>query len=266
MKIQKTMLIIGLICFAFVSNLFAQDALVKSITGKVEYSIDGVEWDDVKVNMKLAKGTMISTSFKSTAVIAINDSLLHVKPLSRMSLEELSKTQDEVQTDLYLVSGKVQVEVKPRAKQEIVNFTVKSAVATASVRGTGFIFDGANLLVNHGEVSLQSNNGFARSVRGGEFSKTTRRGKVSAPVYVAKTTDPVFSVDSASDDFSDEDFDVGITDAVLTSFDELVSDVEREGLFKSEAAKPDPSRINRGRESNPEPRRLQQTVVGFILE
>ena len=68
-----------------------------------------------------------------------------------MSLDELLK--HKVGTNRTKSCSEVQVEVKPRAKQEVVNFTVKSAVVTA-VRGTGFVFDGTNLLVNHGNVAL----------------------------------------------------------------------------------------------------------------
>ena len=213
MKTKKILLTTILLCFVLVSYSFAQTAKVKSVTGKVEYSTDGTSWSAVKENMSLAKGTIISTSFKSTAVIVINDSLLHVKPLTRMSLDELTKTQDEVQTELNLVSGKVQVEVKPRAKQEVVNFTVKSAVATASVRGTGFVFDGTNLLVNHGNVALQSRTGFTRSVLGGEFSQVSSRGKVSTPSYVTKATDSVFESDDETEGEEGE-----VSEEVLASF------------------------------------------------
>ncbi|HOF12332.1 MAG TPA: FecR domain-containing protein [Treponemataceae bacterium] len=227
MKTKKILLTTILLCFVLVSYSFAQTAKVKSVTGKVEYSTDGTSWSAVKENMSLAKGTIISTSFKSTAVIVINDSLLHVKPLTRMSLDELRKTQDEVQTELNLVSGKVQVEVKPRAKQEVVNFTVKSAVATASVRGTGFVFDGRNLFVNHGNVALQSNTGFTRSVLGGEFSQVSSRGKVSTPSYVTKATDSVFE----SDDEAEEEGDV--SDGVLASFTALADEINLNALVQS---------------------------------
>lgn len=235
MKIQKTIFLFLILSLVFASSLFAQKAVVKSVVGKVEYSTNGTTWNDLKENMELAKGAIISTSFKSTATIAINDSLLHVKALSRMSLDELSKSQNEVQTDLYLVSGKVQVEVKPRAQQEVVNFNVKSAVATASVRGTGFIFDGSSLLVNHGSVALQANNGTTRSVRGGEFSQVSSRGKVSAPAYVTSETDSVFELD--------EEGEQDLSDASLDSFENLVADVGREDLFKEKAARPAPGRI-----------------------
>jgi hypothetical protein len=239
MKTKKIFLIIGLLCFVLVSYSFAQTAKVKSVTGKVEYSTDGTSWSAVKENMSLAKGTIISTSFKSTAVIVINDSLLHVKPLTRMSLDELTKTQGEVQTELNLVAGKVQVEVKPRAKQEVVNFTVKSAVATASVRGTGFVFDGRNLFVNHGNVALQSNTGFTRSVLGGEFSQTSARGKVSAPVYVTKATSSIFESGGETEDEED------VSDEVLASFTTFADDINLNAVVQAFGAT---SGVQQGRE------------------
>lgn len=263
---KKTKLIfLAVLLFFVVANSFAQNAIVKSVTGKVEYSTNGSTWNDLKENMTLAKGSLISTSFKSTAVIAINDSLVHVKPLSRMSLDELTKTQGEVQTDLYLVSGKVQVEVKPRTKNEVITFNVKSAVATASVRGTGFIFDGTSLLVNHGKVSLQARNGFERSVYGGEFSKVSKNGKVSAPIYLAKETNSVYD-DSLAEDELEGDEVATLDESAVTSFGVLVSDLEREGLFKAEAAKPSPSRLNAGGMRTPETNDPVQTVVDITIE
>lgn len=271
MKKMK-LLFLAVLLFFVVSNSFAQNAIVKSVTGKVEYSTNGRTWNDLKENMTLAKGSLISTSFKSTAVIAINDSLVHVKPLSRMSLDELSKTQDEVQTDLYLVSGKVQVEVKPRTQNEVITFNVKSAVATASVRGTGFIFDGTSLLVNHGQVSLQARNGFERSVYGGEFSKVSTNGKVSAPIYLAKETSSVFADSPAEDEDTESDESsegsaieasegMSVSSSAEASFGVLVSDLEREGLFKAEAAKPAPTRTNRGKEKPAEIKEVPKATV-----
>jgi hypothetical protein len=257
MKTKKILLTTILLCFVLVSYSFAQTAKVKSVTGKVEYSTDGTSWSAVKENMSLAKGTIISTSFKSTAVIVINDSLLHVKPLTRMSLDELTKTQGEVQTELNLVAGKVQVEVKPRAKQEVVNFTVKSAVATASVRGTGFVFDGTNLLVNHGNVALQSRTGFTRSVLGGEFSKTSARGKVSAPVYVTKATDSVFESDDETEDEED------VSDEVLASFTAFAGDTNLNAIDQSFGAAPvvQPAREPQVGRSSSEPTSADITII-----
>nr|HPM06187.1 hypothetical protein [Treponemataceae bacterium] len=103
----------------------------------------------------------------------------------------------------------------------------KSAVATASVRGTGFVFDGRNLFVNHGNVALQSNTGFTRSVLGGEFSQTSARGKVSAPVYVTKATSSIFESGGETEDEED------VSDEVLASFTALADEINLNALVQS---------------------------------
>ena len=48
--------------------------------------------------MDIKPGTVISTGFKSTAVIDTGSSEIFVKQLTRMSLEELSKSGSTVKT------------------------------------------------------------------------------------------------------------------------------------------------------------------------
>lgn len=190
-----------IVCIAvFACSLFAQEAVIKTVKGKVEVSTDGKAWTPAKPEQVIKKGSYISTSFKSSAVIIVNGSIINVKALTRMNLDELTKTPDGPQTELYLVSGKVQVEVKPAADNEITTFKVKSAMATASVRGTGFEFDGVNLLVNHGAVQLMDNLGVSRSVNGGEFGNAGKRGKMPEPVAVKKPSAPVLTSDSTDED------------------------------------------------------------------
>lgn len=74
--------------------LAAEDAVVKSVKGKVEYSSDGIVWLPAEPTQTLTKGDYISTSFKSSAVIVVNGSIINVKALTRMSLDELTKTAE----------------------------------------------------------------------------------------------------------------------------------------------------------------------------
>lgn len=181
-------------------SLFADEAVIKSIKGKVEYSSDGQTWFPAEPKQVLKKGDYLSTSFKSSAVIVINGSIINVKALTRMTLDELTKTSEGPQTELYLVAGKVSVEVKPSTNNEITTFKVKSAMATASVRGTGFEFDGENLLVNHGAVQLMDSIGVSRSVNGGEFGNAGKRGSMPEPVAVKKPAAPVLKADSTAEE------------------------------------------------------------------
>jgi hypothetical protein len=165
-------LIISLMLAA--SGLFAQtQAVVKQLSGKVEIKGPGATaWVPAKVGQQLAKGSFISTGFNSTAVLALGASVLSVKPLTRMQLEELIAREGTVSTSLFLQVGKVNAAVKVAegVKQD---FTVKSPVSTAAVRGTDFEFDGLTVKVINGLVYFSNNLGQRRGVAQGEQSSTT---------------------------------------------------------------------------------------------
>lgn len=202
-------LIIFVLLIVLAVSLFADGVTIKSVKGKVEYSTDGKTWIEAKPNIILNKGDYISTSFKSSAVLVANDSLINVKPLTRMILDDLTKTAEGPKTELYLVSGKVQVEVKPASKNEITTFKVRSAMATASVRGTGFEFDGNTILGNHGSVELMNNLGMTRLVNGGELGTVGSRGQMPAPVVVKKPVKPTLTKDSTDKDIEKAADDLG---------------------------------------------------------
>jgi hypothetical protein len=154
--------------------LFAQtQAVVKQLSGKVEVKGPGATaWVSAKVGQQLAKGSFISTGFNSTAVLALGASVLSVKPLTRMKLEELIAREGTVSTSLFLQVGKLNASVKSAEglKQD---FTVKSPVSTAAVRGTDFEFDGLTVRVINGLVYFSNNLGQSRGVTQGEQSSTT---------------------------------------------------------------------------------------------
>jgi hypothetical protein len=85
-------------------------AVVKSFTGKVEVLQQA--WVPVKAGMKLSMGTTISTGFNSSAVLELGPSVLQVKPLTRLRLNELVAREGTLKTDLFLRVGKVRAEVK----------------------------------------------------------------------------------------------------------------------------------------------------------
>lgn len=173
------------IIFAFFCALgiFAQTATVTEIAGKVEYQVAGKEWRPARVGDILSKGTLISTGFKSTAVLKIANTMLTVKPVTRLSLEEIVKTQDGTQTQVFLVSGRVAADVTPQKDQKT-DFKVSSPTATASVRGTSFEFDGVNIIVERGKVEVMSPTFQYRYVSAGEFTYVAVSGSVQLPAAV----------------------------------------------------------------------------------
>ena len=84
------------------------------------------------------------------------------------------------------MAGRVKAEVTPK-KGEKADFKIKSPTATASVRGTGFEFDGQNLLVDHGAVQLEAESGLGtpQMVASGEFSTVSQTKTITTPVAIA---------------------------------------------------------------------------------
>jgi hypothetical protein len=153
------------------TGLFAQTALLRELTGTVEIKAPGsAVWAPAKAGMAIDRAASISTGFKSTALIALGNSVVTVRPLTRLTLEELVTNQDgNEQVAVYLRTGKVRAEVTPPSGRKT-DFTVKSPSATASVRGTVFEFDTTQLNVIEGRVQFQSSSGSLASVRAGEAS------------------------------------------------------------------------------------------------
>jgi hypothetical protein len=195
--------LVFLACFLSLSaGLFAAEAAVfREVKGKVEYQLEGEDWMPAKVGATLPKGAVISTGFKSTAALEVLGSVIMIKPLTRMVLDELVRTSSGTKTGLTLLSGKVKTEVKPSSATSATVFDVKSPTATASVRGTGFEFDGENILVNHGNVEFSNNWGVSRSVQGGEFSSAGGKGgSVSPPIPVKPAEKPQITAAGGSEE------------------------------------------------------------------
>jgi hypothetical protein len=159
-------------------------ALVKEFTGKVEVMVPGGTWKPAAKGMKLDKNTAISTGFKSVAVLSLGSSTLTVKPLTKLSLEEIVKLEGSEQVKLYLSAGRVKAAVSAPAGGST-DFSVKSPSATASVRGTDFDFDAVNLVVNEGAVVFVGANGQAVTIPAGGISSIGAGGASSSSLEEA---------------------------------------------------------------------------------
>jgi hypothetical protein len=128
--------------------------VIRELFGTVEVKAPGAqEWTAATVGQELERAGMISTGFKSGAVLAMGDSLLSVRPLTRLTVEELESRSGNERVNISLQTGRLRAEVKapPGGKTE---FTVYTPSASASVRGTVFEFDGTELRVEEGKVHL----------------------------------------------------------------------------------------------------------------
>jgi hypothetical protein len=128
--------------------------VIREVSGTVETKAPGAAaWRAAAVGQELDTASLISTGFRSTALVRIGNSTVMVQPLTRLSLEEIAEGQNGDMVTLNLRAGRIRADVKPPAGRTI-NFSVRSPTATASVRGTVFEFDGLHLNVEEGRVHL----------------------------------------------------------------------------------------------------------------
>jgi hypothetical protein len=163
----KTTIVVILIVLTGVS-LFAQtDVVIREVSGKVEIRLPEKSWQPAAAGMRLPIGAYISTGVNSLAVMEVGPSVLRVKQLTRVQLQELVQQGGTLTTSLNLPVGKVSAEVKSMAGLKN-DFKLRSPVSTAAVRGTRFDFDGYKLVVMEGLVRLVNQLQQARNVAGGE--------------------------------------------------------------------------------------------------
>jgi hypothetical protein len=188
-------------CFFFTRNVHAQEsAFFRELSGTVELKAPGsAEWVIAAAGDRIATRTLISTGFRSTAVLVVGESVITVRPLTRLSLEEIIRNQDNEQVNLYLHTGRVRAEVSPPSGGKT-DFTVRSPTATASVRGTSFEFDTERLVVDEGRVQYSLANGRQAYVAAGGMSYVdeTANTVVSSFEAAAELLVPAFPPGSGS--------------------------------------------------------------------
>ena len=168
---RKAFLVLLILTVALVPMIAQTKAIVKEVKGKVEIKLPGRGWQRARGGMIIPKGATISTGFKSSAVLQLGKSMLQVKPLTRMTLEELIQKNGVVSTKLFLRVGKIKAKVRS-AKGLRQNFKLKSPVSTAAVRGTDFEYDGIHLKVEEGVVRFFNLLAQRRDIIAGEESET----------------------------------------------------------------------------------------------
>jgi len=180
--------------------VFAQapTAFIREMSGTVELQTRGsTAWTPARLNEPIRESTIISTGFKSTAIIAVGNSTLLVQPLTRMSLEALTNRDQTETVNLSLNTGRVRVDVKPPAGAKA-SVSVRTPTATASVRGTTFDLDTVAIQVQEGAVIFQpnsSNNALASrpvTVNAGQQSQIDpASGSAVNPLVASETSLPL---------------------------------------------------------------------------
>ena len=123
------------------SSVFAAEGIVTYVKGKVEVQRNS-EWVQLNIGDKIAQSEMVNTGFQSEAKIKLLDSILYLGPVTRVKVESLKSSDSTDKVNLYLATGTTRSKVE-HTDAKRVNYTVRSAVAVASVRGTDWTFDSA---------------------------------------------------------------------------------------------------------------------------
>ncbi|MDR2717258.1 MAG: FecR family protein [Treponema sp.] len=163
---------------------FAQSGMIRELSGTVELKNPGAaEYVPAKIGDTVSQKTVISTGFKSTALIQVGNAVLTVRPLTRLTLTDISASSTAETLNVSLQAGRVRVDVNPPAGIKT-SMSVSSPSATASVRGTSFEFDTRNLYVNQGKVSFKGSRGAGILVSAGSSSQIKENNKAAPPIEI----------------------------------------------------------------------------------
>ena len=166
---------------------FAQTGVIKELTGTVELkNSNAAEFVAAATGMEVRENTVISTGFKSMALIELGSALIAVRPLTRLTITEIRASQGTETINVNIQAGRVRVDVNPPAGTRA-SMSVQSPTATASVRGTGFQMDAYNIFCDDGAVYYKGNNGYTIKVEAGSFSSVGKYKKANAPTIASKT-------------------------------------------------------------------------------
>ena len=173
---------------AAVFTAYSQSGTIRELSGDVELKHSGTAaFVPARQGSIVAQDTIVSTGFKSTAVIAIGSTVITVRPLTRLSLAEISSSSGTENLNVSLQTGRIRVDVKPPAGTRA-NTTVQGPSATASVRGTSFEMDSFSLNVIEGSVGFVGSDGLTTLVSAGFTSEVSNDGGTVDPVEVAVAT------------------------------------------------------------------------------
>ncbi|MCL2806519.1 MAG: FecR family protein [Treponema sp.] len=177
-------ILLSVISAAFV---FSQNGIIREFSGDVELKHAGSSvFIPASAGAVVASNTIISTGFRSSAVIALGGSVITVRPLTRLTLAEIQSSENSQDINVNLQAGRVRVEVNPPAGTRS-NFTLQTPSTTASVRGTAFDMDTDNINVNKGRVMFKGTGDIAVMVNGGYSSHSNPSGVPANPADVASS-------------------------------------------------------------------------------
>ena len=160
------------------SSLFPENFIkIIEITGRVDVKEPGQVWNKAYSGRIIPQGTVVATGFRSEAKLNLADSsTIYIKQLSRLSLNRLSIKNKKADTKLNLKLGRIKAEVKTSRGLKH-NFTLRTPVSTAAVKGTVFEASATGkLIVETGKIKHSNKIEQSAFIRGGASSYVRRNG------------------------------------------------------------------------------------------
>ena len=144
-----------------------QSGMIRELSGTVELkNPESAVFVPASVGQQLGEETVISTAFKSTALLEIGNSLVLVRPLTRLTLTEISSSSGMETLNVNLQAGRLRVDINPPAGTRA-SMSVMTPMSVSSVRGTSFEVDTRNLRVISGTVGFIGTSGQMVSIGSG---------------------------------------------------------------------------------------------------
>ena len=179
---QMTAILIIFFAIMIANPVFAQNGVIRELAGTVEIKRSGAaNFVPARVGDIITQDAVVSTGFRSSALIQVGSTLLTVRPVTRLTLAELSAAAGIETVNVNLQAGRVRVDATPPAGSRI-NLELRGPVVTASTRGTGFEFDTRILTVHEGVVAFKSRRGGVILVSAGSTSQVGEDDRIVSPI------------------------------------------------------------------------------------
>ncbi|MFH1824237.1 MAG: FecR family protein [Candidatus Firestonebacteria bacterium] len=155
----KNFLIGMFLCFVFAITTMAEQSSFVTITelsGEVEVSIAGGEWQQVNLNQNLNTADKIRTKNGKAELKFSNGTTLNLRENSNLDLVQIKSTNNSQNSILKLFFGKIKAKVSKLNQDD--SFEIHSPKVIAAVKGTEFVMETTNeeteVLVLEGIVAL----------------------------------------------------------------------------------------------------------------
>ncbi|MDR1839984.1 MAG: FecR domain-containing protein [Treponema sp.] len=176
-KVFFTVLMVSAVVF----TVYPQFGIIRELSGNVELKTAGSSvFVPAQQGSHVAQDTIVSTGFRSTAIIDVGSSVITVRPLTRLSLSEIQSSSGTENLNVNLQAGRIRVDVKPPAGTRAAT-TIQSSSSTASARRTTFEMDIFDLDVIEGRVVFNGKDGITVITGGGSSSIITSTGSAKNP-------------------------------------------------------------------------------------